>query len=222
MRRSKVKFAPSILSADFSCLGSQVKEVERAGADYIHVDVMDGHFVPNISIGIPVVESLRKITTKPLDVHLMIEKPEMFVERFVMAGADIITVHVEACPHLDSLVHAIKKLGAKAGISLNPATSLQSIEEILPEADLVLVMTVNPGFGGQEFIYSVADKIARLKQIIYSRKIRAEIEVDGGITALTAPIAVKAGASILVAGSAIFNSKIGISAAFKELRNSIC
>jgi ribulose-phosphate 3-epimerase len=222
MRRNKIKIAPSILSADFGCLGQQVREAARAGADYIHVDVMDGHFVPNISIGIPVVESLRKATRLPLDVHLMIEKPELFIERFARAGADIITVHVEACTHLDSTIKTIRKLGKKAGVSLNPATPLSAIDEILGSVDLVLVMTVNPGFGGQEFISSVVDKIARLKQILYNRKIKAELEVDGGITVKTAPIVVKAGANVLVAGSAIFNSELGVNAAMKKLQESIC
>jgi ribulose-phosphate 3-epimerase len=222
MRRNKIKIAPSILSADFSCLGQQVREAAKAGADYIHVDVMDGHFVPNISIGIPVVQSLRKITRIPLDVHLMIEKPEQYIESFAAAGADIITVHVEACTHLDSIIKAIKKLGKKAGVSLNPATPLSSVDEILGVVDLVLVMTVNPGFGGQEFISSVVDKIVRLKQIIYNRKIKAELEVDGGITAKTAPIVVSAGANVLVAGSAIFNSELSVGAAMKKLQESIC
>ena len=194
----------------------------KAGADYIHVDVMDGHFVPNISIGIPVVVSLRKITSIPLDVHLMIEKPEIYIDEFARAGADIITVHVEACNHLDGTVNSIKKLGLKAGVSLNPATPLSAIDEILPLVDLVLVMTVNPGFGGQAFITSMVDKIARLRRILYDRKSKAELEVDGGITAGTAPLAAKAGADVLVAGSAIFNSRRGIGAAMKELRDSLC
>jgi len=222
MRRNKIKIAPSVLSADFSCLGQQVREAARAGADYIHVDVMDGHFVPNISIGIPVVESLRKTTRIPLDVHLMIEKPELYIEKFAAAGADIITVHVEACTHLDSTIKTIKKLGKKAGVSLNPATPLSAVDEILGSVDLVLVMTVNPGFGGQAFISSVVDKIARLNQILYNRKIKAELEVDGGITVKTAPIVVKAGANVLVAGSAIFNLEISVTAAMKKLQGSIC
>ncbi len=221
MRPKRVKIAPSILAADFNRLGEQVTAVVKAGADYIHVDVMDGHFVPNISIGIPVVASLRKITTIPLDVHLMIEKPEAFITQFVKAGADILTVHVEACTHLNSTISAIKGLGVRAGVSLNPATPLHSLEEVLGMVDLVLVMTVNPGFGGQEIIGSAVDKIARLRQIFYNRKIKAEIEVDGGITAGTAPAVVKAGADVVVIGSAIFNSKNGISAAIKEIRQSL-
>jgi len=222
MKGKRIKIALSILSADFSRLGEQVHEAVDAGVDYIHVDVMDGHFVPNISIGLPVVESLRKITNIPLDVHLMIEKPELYIEKFARAGADILTVHVEACTHLDGTVNAIKKLGLKAGISLNPATPLSSLDEVLSMADLLLVMTVNPGFGGQEFIGGMVDKIVRLKDIINSRKFSAEIEVDGGITIVTAPIAAGAGADILVAGSAILNSSLGIGAALKELRDSIC
>ena len=222
MKRNKIKIAPSILAADFSCLGQQVREAVKAGADYIHVDVMDGHFVPNISIGIPVVESLRRVTRIPLDVHLMIEKPEQYIEKFARAGADIITVHVEASTHLDSIITSIKKLGKRAGVSLNPATPLSAIDEILPSVDLALVMTVNPGFAGQEFISGAVDKIDRLSQILYNRKIKAELEVDGGITARTAPIVVKAGANVLVAGSAIFNAETSVGAAMKKLRESIC
>lgn len=222
IKPGNIKVAPSILAADFSCLGRQVREAVKAGADYIHVDVMDGHFVPNISIGIPVVLSLRKITSIPLDVHLMIEKPELYIAEFARAGADIITVHVEACNHLDGTVNAIKKLGLKAGISLNPATPLSAIDEILPLVDLVLVMTVNPGFGGQAFIAGMVDKIARLRRILDDRKSRAELEVDGGITAVTAPLAAGAGADVLVAGSAIFNHRLGIGAGLKELRDSLC
>lgn len=222
IKQGSIKIAPSILAADFSCLGRQVREAIKAGADYIHVDVMDGHFVPNISVGIPVVISLRKITSIPLDVHLMIERPELYITEFARAGADIITVHVEACNHLDGTVNAIKKLGLKAGVSLNPATSLSAIDEILPLVDMVLVMTVNPGFGGQAFISGMVDKIARLRRILYDRKSAAELEVDGGITSVTAPLAVKAGADVLVAGSAIFNDRQSISAAMKDLRASLC
>jgi len=222
MKGKKIKIALSILSADFSRLGEQVRDAVDAGADYIHVDVMDGHFVPNISIGMPVVEALRRITNIPLDVHLMIEKPELYIEKFAQAGADILTVHVEACTNLDGTVNAIKQLGLKAGVSLNPATPLSALDEVLPMVDLLLVMTVNPGFGGQEFIAGMVDKIVRLKQIIYNRKSSAELEVDGGITVVTAPIAAGAGADILVAGSAIFNSSLSIGAALKELRDSVC
>jgi ribulose-phosphate 3-epimerase len=222
MKKNRVKIALSILSADFSRLGEQVREASAAGVDYIHVDVMDGHFVPNISIGLPVVESLHRITKLPLDVHLMIEKPELYIEKFVRAGADILTVHVEACTHLDGTLNNIKKLGIKAGVSINPATPLSSLDEVLPQADLILLMTVNPGFGGQKFIAGMSDKIARLRQILYNRKSKAELEVDGGITATTAPVAVKAGADVLVAGSAILNSNLGIRAAVKELRKSVC
>lgn len=218
MKLGKIKIAPSILSADFSCLGVQVTEAVTAGADYIHVDVMDGHFVPNITIGIPVVASLRRVTKVPLDVHLMIEKPELFISRFAEAGADIITIHVEACAHLNSAISEIKRHGIKSGVSLNPGTPLSSLDEILDMVDLVLIMTVNPGFGGQEFIESTLDKIARLRQIIDTEKIDAELEVDGGISIYTAPRVVKAGANVLVAGSAIFNSELGISAALKQLR----
>jgi ribulose-phosphate 3-epimerase len=183
---------------------------------------MDGSFVPNISIGIPIVEALHRITDVALDVHLMIEKPDRYIERFAEAGAGVITVHAEACRHLDSTVREIRKLGVKAGVALNPSTSLTAVEEILPEADLVLVMTVNPGFGGQKFIHCTVDKIARLAKMITSRRIDTELEVDGGITSETASIAVKAGAQVLVAGSAIFGSSLGVNVAFKQLRDSIC
>jgi ribulose-phosphate 3-epimerase len=222
MNREDIKIAPSILSSDFGRLADQVREVVEAGADYIHVDVMDGRFVPNISIGVPVVEALRKITDVPLDVHLMIEEPERYVERFAGAGAGIITVHVEACVHLDGTVKAIKGLGVRAGVSLNPSTSVMAIEEILPEVDMVLVMTVNPGFGGQKFIPNMVDKISRLRSMIDRKKAGAELEVDGGITVETAPIVVKAGARVLVAGSAIFDSGLSTSEAFRRLRNSVC
>jgi ribulose-phosphate 3-epimerase len=221
MRPRKVKIAPSILASDFTRLGEQVTDAVRAGADYIHVDVMDGHFVPNISIGIPVVASLRRITRIPLDVHLMIDRPENFVKEFAAAGADILTIHVEACTHLHSTLSIIRGLGMRAGVSLNPATPLHALDEALEMVDLVLVMSVNPGFGGQEFIPATLGKIARLKQIIYNGKIKAEIEVDGGITAKTAPAVVKAGANVLVTGSAVFASKMGIKAAMQEIRKSV-
>lgn len=217
-----VKIAPSILAADFNYLGGQVQEVIAAGADYIHCDVMDGHFVPNISIGVPVVASLSRVSSIPLDVHLMIEKPELFIARFAEAGASIITIHAEACTHLDAALKVIRKLGLKAGISLNPATPLSQLDEVLSLVDIVLIMTVNPGFGGQEFIDSMLDKIVRLRQILDDKGMLTEIEVDGGITADTAPMVVKAGANVLVAGSAIFNATGGVRSAMKKLRRAIC
>ena len=213
-----VKLAPSILSADFARLGEQVVEVAGAGADYIHVDVMDGHFVPNITIGPAVVASIRPLTTLPLDVHLMIEHPERYVAEFVKAGADIVTVHVEACSHVHRLVQLIKGLGARAGVSLNPATPLSSIEEIIAHVDLVLIMSVNPGFGGQSFIPSTLPKIAGMRRILDDRKLNAELEVDGGITPDNAREIVEAGADILVAGNSVFKAREGISQALQGLR----
>ncbi len=201
-----IKIAPSILSADFSRLGDEVKAVEDAGADWIHVDVMDGHFVPNITIGPPVVESLRKVTKLPLDVHLMIEHADCYVKSFVEAGADILTVHVEACPHLHSTVQHIKELGARAGVVLNPSTPLNSLEEILCDIDMVLIMSVNPGFGGQEFIPSTIDKIANLRDIMDQFEHEIELEVDGGVKTSNVGDIKEAGANIIVAGSAVFGS----------------
>jgi ribulose-phosphate 3-epimerase len=215
-----IKLAPSILSADFARLGEQIAEVARAGADYIHVDVMDGHFVPNITIGAPVVASIRPVTSLPLDVHLMIEHPERYISEFVHAGADIITVHVEACPHLHGTIHLIKKLGVKAGVSLNPPTPLSAIEEFMPHVDLVLIMSVNPGFGGQSFIPATLPRIANMRKILDDRKLSAELEVDGGITADNAPDIVKAGANVLVAGNSVFRAKEGISQAIRRLREA--
>ena len=206
MDSPKIKIAPSILSADFARLGEQVAEATRAGADLIHVDVMDGHFVPQITIGALVVSAIRKYTTLPLDVHLMIESPEDQIAQFAKAGADIITVHIEPCAHIHRVIQMIKATGVKAGISLNPATSLSMLDEILPEVDLVLVMTVNPGFGGQTFIENTLDKITRLRAEIDRRKLNIELEVDGGINTKTAPRVVKCGATALVAGAAIFSS----------------
>lgn len=200
----KVKIAPSILSADFSRLGDQVKEAEAAGADLIHVDVMDGHFVPNITVGPLVVEALSRVTDLPLDVHLMIENPEAFAERFAAAGAAMISVHLEATKHLHRLVQAIKASGAKAGVAINPATPATNIAPVLMDLDFVLVMSVNPGFGGQEFIRSSLDKIALLREMVAGRGGGVDIEVDGGIDPKTAPEVAAAGADILVAGSAIF------------------
>jgi len=216
-----IKLAPSILSADFARLGEQIDEVARAGADYIHVDVMDGHFVPNITIGASVVASIRPVTSLPLDVHLMIEHPERYISEFVQAGADIITVHVEASPHLQGTIQLIKKLGAKAGVSLNPPTPLSAVEEFIPHVDLVLIMSVNPGFGGQSFIPETLLRIANMRKMLDDRKLSAELEVDGGITADNAPDIVKAGANVLVAGNSIFRAEEGISRAIRRLREAV-
>ena len=202
-----VKIAPSILSADFSRLGDEIKAVEDAGADWIHVDVMDGHFVPNITIGPPVIESIRKVTKLPLDVHLMIEHADCYVKSFAEAGADLLTVHVEACPHLSRTLQTIRELDVRAGVVLNPATPLSSLEEVLHEIDMVLLMSVNPGFSGQSFIPSVLDKASNLRDIMSHYEDEIEMQVDGGVRVDNAGEIKEAGASVLVAGSAIFNSK---------------
>ncbi len=216
-----IKLAPSILAADFARLGEQIAAVEAAGADRIHVDVMDGHFVPNISIGPVVIRCIRRVTRLPLEVHLMIDRPERFLDEFAEAGSDSLLVHVEEAPHLHRTVERIRKLGKKAGVVLNPATPAVMIEEILPAADLALVMTVNPGFGGQEFIAAVLPKIARVGQMIGQIKPSCELEVDGGIDPETAPRAVAAGAGVLVAGSAIFGASEGVAAAMQRLRDAV-
>lgn len=217
---TKIKIAPSILSADFARLGEQVVEAEKAGADYIHVDVMDGQFVPPITIGSVVVKSMRPRTKLPLDVHLMIDNPERQVQQFAEAGADIITVHAEVCPNLHSIVEQIKGLGVKAGVSINPATPVDIIDGILPQVDLVLVMSVNPGYAGQSFIEDAVAKIARVRSSIDEMKLAAELEVDGGISAETAPKVVAAGAQVLVAGSAIYNGRESVAEAMDRLRAS--
>jgi ribulose-phosphate 3-epimerase len=202
-----VKIAPSILSADFSRLGEEVKAAEKAGADLIHVDVMDGHFVPNITIGPLVVKAVKKVATIPLDVHLMIESPDRYIKEFADSGADIVTVHAEASVHLHRSIQNIKECGVKAAVSINPATPLSSIEFILPFVDMVILMSVNPGFGGQKFIPEVLPKIKELKKIIVENKFKAEIEVDGGVTIDNVAEVNKAGADIVVMGNAFYNSK---------------
>ncbi len=202
-----IKIAPSILSADFARLGEEVKAAEEAGVHMIHIDVMDGHFVPNITIGSAVVESIRKVTRLPLDVHLMIEEPDKYLSDFVKAGADILTVHCEACRHLHRTVQLTKESGAKAGVSLNPATPLCNLENILQDVDMVLLMSVNPGFGGQDFIPGTLGKTRLLKKMITEAGLSVPIEVDGGIKPVNAKMVADAGADILVMGSAFFNSE---------------
>jgi ribulose-phosphate 3-epimerase len=206
--QQRTKIAPSILSADFSCLGNEAKDLTKAGADYIHIDVMDGHFVPNITIGPCVIKDLRKTCSLPFDVHLMIENPDKYIKDFAEAGSDIITVHAEACIHLDRTIQLIKSYGKKAGVSLVPSTSENILDYILDELDLVLVMTVNPGFGGQTFIESQLKKISNIRQKIDSKNKIIDLEVDGGITPQTAKMAVQAGADVLVAGSATFKGGV--------------
>jgi ribulose-phosphate 3-epimerase len=202
-----VKIAPSILSADFSKLGEEIAAVEKAGADYIHIDVMDGHFVPNITIGPLIVEAIRPITKLPLDVHLMIENPDHYIESFAHAGADYITVHVEACRHLHRTIQNIKSYGIKAGVVLNPATPVESIQHIIGDIDMVLLMSVNPGFGGQKFIPEVLPKIRKVKEMADQKGLNVEIEIDGGVNPETARQCTEAGANVLVAGSAIYNQE---------------
>lgn len=201
-----IKIAPSILSANFNQLGQEVAEVEKAGADMIHIDVMDGHFVPNITIGPMIVEAVRKVTQLPLDVHLMIADPDRYLAEFARAGSDILTVHVEACRHLHRTLQEIKSLNVKAGVALNPATSLASVEEVLPEVDMIVLMSVNPGFGGQRFIPSVLPKIGRLRELMETQGCQKEIEVDGGVNLENSREILRAGTTILVAGTAVFRS----------------
>jgi len=219
--KNRIKLAPSILSADFARLGEQVAEVTKAGADYIHIDVMDGHFVPNITIGAPVVASIRSWTHLPLDVHLMIEEPDRYISQFVNSGANIITVHTEACPHLHRTIQLVKEFQVKAGVSLNPATPLSLIEEIIPYVDLLLIMSVNPGFGGQTFIPESLQKISRLRRMLDDKMSNAELEVDGGITLDNAPGIVKAGARVLAIGNTVFKAKEGISQALQKIREAL-
>jgi ribulose-phosphate 3-epimerase len=214
----QIKVAPSILSADFSRLGEAVTEATDAGADYIHIDVMDGRFVPNITVGSAMVEALHRRTSLPLDVHMMVVEPERHIQMFADAGAGIITVHAEACVHLHRVVHQIKDAGARAGVSINPGTPVSELEEVLPDLDLVLVMSVNPGFPAQSFIPASLDKLRRMRQQIDNLGVDAELEVDGGINERTAASVVEAGASLLVAGSAIFNDRESVKQAMARLR----
>jgi ribulose-phosphate 3-epimerase len=215
-----MKIAPSILSANFAELGNEIKDVEKGGADYIHVDVMDGHFVPNITLGPMIVKAVRPLTTLPLDVHLMIENPGQYIEAFADAGADYITVHVEADPHLHRTIQMIKSKGVKAGVVLNPGTPAEMIKPILQDVDMVLLMTVNPGFGGQSFIPSVVPKIKQIREWANEVNPGLEIEVDGGINPETAAICAEAGADVFVAGSAIYN-RSDRGAAIEELKRSL-
>src|SRR5215467_6690177 len=210
MDKHAVKLAPSILAADFAHLGKHVGEAEQAGADRIHIDVMDGHFVPNISMGTPIIESVRRITHLPLEIHLMISNPDVFLDEFTEAGSDAFLVHWEGNNNLHRTVHRVKALGKRASVAINPATPASVLEEILHDVDQVLVMTVNPGFGHQPFIHTTPPKIRRVRQMIDEIKPGCDLEVDGGIDATTAPLVVSAGANVLVAGSAIFGAGDGV------------
>ncbi|MCX7350836.1 MAG: ribulose-phosphate 3-epimerase [Alphaproteobacteria bacterium] len=217
MKTRPLLIAPSILAADFARLGDEVRAIDAAGADYIHIDVMDGHFVPNISFGTPIMDAIRGVTKKPFDVHLMIAPVDPYLESFARAGADIITVHAEAGPHLDRSLQAIRALGKKAGVSLNPATPASVLKHVLDRLDLILVMSVNPGFGGQSFIPAMLEKITEIRDMVGGRNI--DIEVDGGITRHNAGDVVRAGANVLVAGSAIFKTK-DYAAEIRAIRNA--
>ena len=217
----RIRLAPSILSADFSRLGEQVKEADLAGADYIHVDVMDGRFVPNLTIGPVVVQGIRGSTRLPLDVHMMVVEPERLVDDFAQAGADHLIVQAEACTHLHRVLQQIRDAGCRAGVAINPATPLSAIEEVLPFLDVVLVMSVNPGFGGQKLIPETVGKVARMRRILDEGGYSAELQVDGGVNEATARTMVDAGATVLVAGSAVFNQRETVAEAMDRLRASL-
>ncbi|HEX4751016.1 MAG TPA: ribulose-phosphate 3-epimerase [Bryobacteraceae bacterium] len=221
INRDGGKIAPSILAADFACLGAQVGEAERAGADRIHIDVMDGHFVPNISMGAPIIASLRRVTRLPLETHLMISDPDAFIQEFVDAGSDSLLVHWEGNLNLHRTVQSIRALGKRAGVAINPATRAAVLEEILPAIDQVLVMTVDPGFGHQQFLYTTLQKIRSVRQMIDRLNPWCDLEVDGGIDSSTAWLAFEAGANVLVAGSAVFGASDGVTAGMKSLRASL-
>ncbi len=212
---------PSILSADFTRLGEQVREAEAGGGQRVQIDVMDGHFVPNITMGPMVVEAVRRCTRLPIEAHLMITNPERYIEDFAQAGADVIIVHQEVCPHLHRVIQQIRATGKMAAVALNPSTPIVLLENILSLIDMALIMTVNPGFGGQQFIPEMLPKIARLRQVIAERGLRCDIEVDGGIHEATAPLVVKAGANLLVAGSAVYNSRESVAQAITRLKNAV-
>ena len=216
-----IKIAPSILSADFGRLGEQVAEAERGGADAIHIDIMDGNFVPNITMGPMIVDAIRGWSTLPFDLHLMIEAPERYVADFAKAGADIITVHAEATMHLHRTVHLIRELGKKPSVAINPATPVSAIEEVIDDLDQALVMTVNPGFGGQAFIPSMLPKISRVRTMIDERNLSTDLQVDGGVSASTAASVVQAGANVLVAGSAVYNDSMSVAEGIAAIRASI-
>ena len=212
-----IKISPSILSADFSILGDEIKSLEQAGADLIHIDVMDGHFVPNITMGPPIIKMVRKCTKLPFDVHLMISPVEKYIKAFADAGSDIITIHPEATDNLKRAVGTIKSLGKKAGVSLNPKTPISALMDVINDIDLILIMSVNPGFAGQSFMSEVLPKVTELRKIINDKKLKIDIEIDGGINFETAPLAVKAGANILVSGTTIFSGSLNDN--IQKLRN---
>ena len=216
----QIKIAPSILSADFSRLGAQVAEAERGGADAIHIDIMDGNFVPNITMGPVVVQAIRRHTSLPFDLHLMIDAPDRYIAEFAAAGADTITVHAEACVHLHSVVQQIRAAGKCPSVAISPATPVSAVEEIIADLDQVLVMTVNPGFGGQAFIEAMLGKISRVRALIEERGLDVDLQVDGGVSAATAAAVVRAGANVLVAGSAVYNDRMSVADAIAAIRAS--